>query len=74
MAQQTLSLGERILLVARLAVEEHLLQTVCECNESEAQVTIGGAGLDGVTDDSLTLARGRVPFGLGARLAEGEAA
>ena len=75
MKDQTMTLGERILLATRLAVEEHLLQSVCENMQSERQVTIGGAGLDQVTDDSLASARGRAIFAWGAaRLAEGEAA
>ena len=75
MTEKTLSLGERILLATRLAVEEHLLQSVKENMQSERQVRTGGAGLDQVTDDSLAPARGRVIFAWGAaRLAEGEAA
>ena len=71
MNKQTMTLGERILLATRLAVEEHLLQSVCENMQSERQVTIGGADLDEVTDDSLPFTRGHAIF---ARLAEGEAA
>ena len=83
MKEQTLSLGERILLATRLAVEEHLLQSACDELQSERQITIGGADLDRVTDDSLPLARGaREGFALrsamfvfgAALLAEGEAA
>jgi hypothetical protein len=75
MTDKTLSLGERILLATRLAVEEHLLQSVKENMQGEQQVRIGGAGLDQVTDGSLSLARGRAIFAWGtARLAEGEAA
>jgi hypothetical protein len=71
MTKQTMTLGERILLATRLAVEEHLLQQVSEEMKSETQVTIGGAGLDRVTDDSLSIARGHAIF---AWSAEGEAA
>jgi hypothetical protein len=71
MTDQTLSLGERILLATRLCVEEHLRQQVTEEMKSERQVTIGGAGLDSVTDDSLPIARGHAIF---AWSAEGEAA
>ena len=75
MAEKTLTLGERILLVTRLAVEEHLLQSVTARTKSAGQVTTGGAGLDSVMDDSLPLARSyaRTIFGA-AQLAEGEAA
>jgi len=69
--QQTMSLGERILLAARLCVEEHLRQTVVEDMQGERRITIGGAGLDLVTDDSLPIARGHAIF---AWSAEGEAA
>ena len=71
MANQTMTLGERILLATRLAVEEHLRQTVTEEMKSERRVTVGGAGLDRVTDDSLPIARGHAIF---AWSAEGEAA
>ena len=75
MTEKTLSIGERILLATRLAVEEHLLQLAQENMQSERQVTIGGAGQDSVTDDSLALARGRRVFGFGdARHVEGKAA
>jgi hypothetical protein len=70
----TLSLGERILLATRLAVEEHLLQSVNEDMQSDRRVTTGGAGLDRVTDDSLPFARGRALYAPSARFAEGEAA
>ncbi|HEX3357961.1 MAG TPA: hypothetical protein VHS31_13395 [Tepidisphaeraceae bacterium] len=72
--EKTLSLGERILLVARLAVEEHLLQSVTAQTSSQSQVTVGGADLDRVKDDSLLLARGRGGFLAAAFTAEGEAA
>ena len=75
MTDKTPSLGERIVLATRLAVEEHLLQSVKENMQGERQVRAGGAGLDQVTDDSLASARGRAIFAWGAaRLAEGEAA
>ena len=83
MKEQTLSLGERILLATRLAVEEHLRQSACEELQSERQMAIGGAGRTIVTDDSLPLARGAreglalrsAMFAFGAALpAEGEAA
>ena len=70
----TLSLGERILLATRLAVEEHLLQSAIENMQSDVQVMTGGAGLDRVTDDSLPFARGRALYAMSARSAEGEAA
>jgi hypothetical protein len=74
MPQQTLSLGERILLATRLAVEEHLRQSVIEELQGKQQNRIGGADSGAVMEDSLLLARGCALFGSAARLAEGEAA
>jgi hypothetical protein len=74
MSQNAMSLGERIMLVARLAVEEHLLQSVKEEMSGEGQVTVGGADQDWITDDLMPLARGRAIYFGDARLAEGEAA
>ena len=74
MSQDAMSLSERIIMVARLAVEEHLLQSVVEEMSGEGQVTVGGADHDWVTDDSMPLARGRAIYFGDARLAEGEAA
>ena len=71
MAEKTLTLGERICLVARLAVEEHLLQSVTQM-DSTRRIMIGGAGFDLVTDDCVPPARGRAEFSAGLRLAEGE--
>ena len=72
MSEQTLSLGERILLATRLAVEEHLRQSACEELPSERRMAIGGADWSTVTDDVLPLARSAMVGA--ARLAEGEAA
>lgn len=75
MSEKTLSLGERILLATRLAVEEHLLQLAQENMQGERQVTVGGADLDEVMEDSLALARGHAVFGFGdGGLVEGKAA
>jgi hypothetical protein len=74
MEKQTLSLGERILLATRLAVEEHLLQSVHDELSGEQQVGVGGADADEVMDDALVLARGCAVFGWSARPAEGKAA
>jgi hypothetical protein len=71
MAEQTLTLGERICLVARLAVEEHLLQSVTQM-DSTRRIMIGGADSDRVTDDHVPFARGRAEIAAGLRLAEGE--
>ena len=71
MTDKTMTLGEKILLATRLAVEEHLRQLAVEDMQNERRVTTGGAGLDQVKDDSLSLARGRAYI---ARFAEGEAA
>jgi hypothetical protein len=71
----SLSLGERILLVARMAVEEHLAQTVRDQMQSERQAFTGGAGWAQVTEDRSPFARGRALCGTrAARFAEGEAA
>ncbi len=72
--EKTLNLGERILLVARLAVEEHLLQSATAQLNSQSQVTVGGADLDRVKDDSLLLARGVAKQFAAALFAEGEVA
>ena len=75
MTETTLSLGEKILLATRLAVEEHLLQSVQDELQGERQVSVGGADVDTVTDDSLALVRGRAIFAFGvARPVEGKAA
>jgi hypothetical protein len=75
MTEKTLSLGERILLATRLAVEEHLLQSELENMQGGHQVTVGGADLDTVTDDLLMHACGRAIFAFGVtRPVEGKAA
>ncbi len=75
MAEKTLTLGERILLATRLAVEEHLCQLEQENMQGDRKVQISGADQDQVTEDSLAFARGRVVFGFGdARPVEGKAA
>ena len=66
MNQSTLSLGERICLVARLAVEEHLLQSVAQM-ESGRRVMVGGADLANCKPGSVM--EDAPPS---ARLAEGE--
>ena len=80
MEQKTLSLGERILLATRLAIEEHLLQDVRDQMQSEWQGVIGGADdacpeWDCVTEDALPFVRERAcaVFGI-AHLPEGKAA
>jgi len=65
MSEKTLTLGERILLATRLAVEEHLCQLEQENMQGGRKVTIGGADLDEVTEDLLALARRRCVFGFG---------
>jgi hypothetical protein len=45
----SMSLGDRIILAARLAVAEHLGQSMAQQNEKR-QVTIGGAGPNWVAD------------------------
>ena len=80
MADKTHDLGERILMVARLCVEEHLRQSITVQMSRQRHVTVGGADLDWVTEDSLLLARGRAVLSDAklvqsiARLAEGEVA
>jgi hypothetical protein len=71
MAEKTLTLGERICLVAQLAVEEHLLASVTQMDRTR-HITIGGADFDSVTDDCVPPARGRAEISAGLRLAEGE--
>ena len=75
MADKTLTLGERILLATRLAVEEHLCQLEQENMQGKRTVTVGGADPDMVTEDSAAFARGHAVFGFGdARPVEGKAA
>jgi hypothetical protein len=71
MSFASLSLGEKIVLVARLAAEAHLTRLRAEENQVGRRRTTGGAGLSRVTDD-LALPEPARAF-IGATLAEGEA-
>ena len=70
MSFASLSLGERIVLVARLATEAHLAQLREEENQNGRRREAGGAGASRVTDDHASPDRHRAD--IGALLAEGE--
>jgi len=60
-----MNLGERIVLAARMAVAMHLEQSVSKTPDQARRITIGGTGLDEVTEDASPLqldwARGLFP-------------
>ena len=70
MSLATISLGERIVLVARLATEAHLAQLREEENPIGRRRTTGGAGISRVTDDTASPKQLRAATS--APLAEGE--
>ena len=56
----SMNLGERIVLITRLAIEAHLQRIAEEERSIERRRTIGGAGLAQVKDDPSPLAEGEV--------------
>jgi hypothetical protein len=71
MSLATISLGERIVLVARLATEAHLALLREEENQIGRRRTAGGAGASRVTDDT-TSPELQQRAAISALLAEGE--
>jgi hypothetical protein len=60
MSLASMNLGERIVLVTRLAIEAHLQKIVEEERCIERRDTTGGAGHSQVKDDPTPLAEGEV--------------
>ena len=60
MSLASMNLGERIVLVTRLAIEAHLQRIAEEGQSIERRRTIGGAGPSQVKDDHMPLAEGEV--------------
>jgi hypothetical protein len=71
MSFASISLGERIVLAARLATEAHLAQLREEENPIGRRRTAGGAGASRVTDDTASPEQ-QLRAATSAPLAEGE--